>query len=127
MAGPLVVYYECLDDPMAGSYAIPVSDLLRRVPAVDLVTVDSFSDSLQLQLVREAIIRSARCLLIADSRQGQGAAGLTALIEPLRKNEGHLIWLGDHPLRARALAMTQGVRCVPDDLSRHLGDWISVY
>lgn len=120
---PLLVYYECLDRALDASYYTPITHL-QGAP-IDLLVIDSFSDSYQFQVAQSGIKDAQRTLLVVDSRNGTAITGLTQLLNPLRSQNGDLYWLGQHSFADKALRMLDGKQIPGEELPQLLEAWIS--
>ena len=119
---PLIIYYECLDNGIDASYSTILDNLENN--DVHFASLDSFSDAYQMHVATTGLSASSRSLIIVDSRNGKTITGLISLLNLLRTNDDHLLWLGKHDFADKAIAMVGGQRVSETQLKGQLISWI---
>ena len=121
---PTILYYECLDNTLDGSYQSPLDPYAKDM-GITIVKLDSHSTSDQLTLAQRAIHESNPLLLVVDSRKGSNEGSLFALINTCARKKGALLWLGKHPLAQKTIKMTGGEHVDDQSLLPTIQKWFN--
>ena len=125
MTARIIVYFQCLDNPLDAAYTTPIDELIKSQPDIVLLTLDNFSMADQFALASKGLQQSSEAILIVTSEHGSGTEGLFPLINKLVSSKGKLFWIGDHPIANKATAMAKGMKCEKDELSDLVNQWIN--